>query len=256
MGRRELMDVILPPFETAITLAGAGSVMNSYSDVDGVPAGADSWLLTDLLRDEWGFAGTVVSDYWAVPFLAIMHRVAADFDEAGRWRSTAGIDVELPDTIGFGSGLVDEGAARRAARGPRRPRRAAGPHPEGRARTARPGLDAGGLGAAAAGRSTSTRPPTAPWLARWPSGRSSCSTPDRRCRCVGEGRPALRRVAVVGPCAADPRMFMGCYSFPNHVLPRYPDLGLGIEVESALDALRAELPDVEIVTRPGCEVAE
>ena len=70
MGRRELLDVILPPFETAVAPAGAGSVMNSYSDVDGVPAGADPWLLTDLLRDEWGFEGTVVSDYWAVPFLA------------------------------------------------------------------------------------------------------------------------------------------------------------------------------------------
>jgi len=67
MGRWELMYVILPPFEAAVALADAGSVMNSYSDVDGLPAGADSWLLTDLLRDDWGFAGTVVSDYWAVP---------------------------------------------------------------------------------------------------------------------------------------------------------------------------------------------
>src|SRR5215210_5201254 len=108
MGRRELRDVILPPFETAIVLAEAGSVMNSYSDVDGMPAGADGWLLTELLRDEWGFAGTVVSDYWAVPFLANMHRVAADFEEAGALALAAGIDVELPDTIGFGSGLVEK----------------------------------------------------------------------------------------------------------------------------------------------------
>ena len=107
MGRRELIDVILPPFEIAVTLAGAGSVMNSYSDVDGVPAAADPWLLTDLLRDEWGFEGTVVSDYWAVPFLANMHHVAADFHEAGAVALAAGIDVELPDTIGFGPGLAE-----------------------------------------------------------------------------------------------------------------------------------------------------
>ncbi|HXP14753.1 MAG TPA: glycoside hydrolase family 3 N-terminal domain-containing protein, partial [Actinomycetes bacterium] len=107
MGRRELMDVILPPFETAVALAGAGSVMNSYSDVDGVPAGADHWLLTDLLREEWGFAGSVVSDYWAVPFLATMHRIAADADEAGAQALAAGIDVELPDTVGFGHGLLE-----------------------------------------------------------------------------------------------------------------------------------------------------
>ena len=107
MGRRELLDVILPTFETAVALAGARSVMNSYSDVDGIPAGADSWLLTDLLRGEWGFEGTVVSDYWAVPFLASMHRVAADTDAAGAMALSAGIDVELPDTLGFGNGLVE-----------------------------------------------------------------------------------------------------------------------------------------------------
>ena len=81
MGRRELIEVILPPFETAVA-AGAASVMNSYAEVDCVPAGADGWLLTEVLREGWGFAGTVVSDYWAVPFLASMHRVAADADRA------------------------------------------------------------------------------------------------------------------------------------------------------------------------------
>src|SRR4051812_25746231 len=83
MGRRELLDVVLPPFEAAVRLAGAGSVMNSYADVDGVPAVADAWLLTELLRDAWGFEGTVVSDYWSVPFLTRMHRIAADDADAG-----------------------------------------------------------------------------------------------------------------------------------------------------------------------------
>ena len=107
MGRRELLDVVLPPFEAAVRLAGAASVMNSYSDVDGVPAGADAWLLTELLRDAWGFEGTVVSDYWAVPFLTRMHRVAADDADAGAQALAAGLDVELPDTIGF-AGLVEQ----------------------------------------------------------------------------------------------------------------------------------------------------
>ncbi len=108
MGRRELIDVILPPFETAVATAAAGSVMNSYADVDGVPAGADRWLLTEVLRDAWGFTGTVVSDYWAVPFLATMHRIAADDAEAGALALAAGIDVELPDTIGYGTGLLEK----------------------------------------------------------------------------------------------------------------------------------------------------
>jgi hypothetical protein len=60
----------------------------------------------------------------------------------------------------------------------------------------------------------------------------------------------------VGPCADDPRTFMGCYAFPNHVLPLYPDLdlGTGITVPSALAALRAELPDVEVTHAEGCAV--
>jgi beta-glucosidase len=68
---------------------------------------------------------------------------------------------------------------------------------------------------------------------------------------IGAG---ARRIAVVGPAAGDPRTFMGRYAFPNHVLPRYPGVGLGIEVPTAVDALRAELPGAEIVHEPGCAV--
>jgi hypothetical protein len=64
----------------------------------------------------------------------------------------------------------------------------------------------------------------------------------------------LRRVAVVGPCAADPRTFMGCYAFPNHVLPRHPGIGLGLDVPSGVDALRAELTDAHVVYEQGCPV--
>ena len=111
--------------------------MNSYADVDGVPAGADPWLLTDLLRGKWGFAGTVVSDYWAVPFLATMHRVAADLDDAGAQALTAGVDVELPDTFGFGAGLVERVRRGELPEESRRPRRPPAARPEGAARAAR-----------------------------------------------------------------------------------------------------------------------
>jgi hypothetical protein len=253
MGRRELMDIILPTFETAVAVAGAGSVMNSYSDVDGVPAGADPWLLTDLLRGEWGFTGTVVSDYWAVPFLATMHRVAADADEAGAQALAAGMDVELPDTLGFGSGLVervrrgdlDEALVDRAAR-----------------RLLTQKVEIGLLDpdwtpersvAGAAGIDLDS--PANRALAREMAERSIVLLDaGSALPLLGDARPALRRVAVVGPCAADARTFMGCYAFPNHVLPRYPGLGLGVEVQTAVEALRAELPDVEVVNEPGCEV--
>jgi len=249
MGRRELMDVILPSFETAVTVAAAGSVMNSYSDVDGVPAGADHWLLTDVLRGEWGFEGTVVSDYWAVPFLATMHRVAADTDEAGAQALAAGIDVELPDTLGFGSGIVErvrrgeipEALVDRAVR---------------RLLTQKvelglldPGWTPERSAAGAADVNLDSAANRA--LAREMAERSIILLD------AGTALPldtSVRRVAVVGPCADDPRTFMGCYAFPNHVLPRYPGRGLGVEVQSAVDALRAELPAAELVYAQGCQV--
>ena len=253
MGRRELMDVILPPFETAIAVAGAGSVMNSYSDVDGVPAVADHWLLTDLLRDDWGFTGTVVSDYWAVPFLATMHRVAGDTDDAGAQALAAGVDVELPDTLGFGSGLVErvrrgdvpEALIDRAAR---------------RLLTQKVQLglldpdwtpENSVAGAVAADLDS----PANRALAREMAERSIVLLDaGTALPLLGDGRPEPRRVAVVGPCAADPRTFMGCYAFPNHVLPRYPSAGLGIEVPTLVDALRSELPAAEVVHEKGCDV--
>ncbi len=68
MGPRERADVLLPPFEMAIREGGARSVMHAYTDIDGVPAAADEDLLTGLLRDTWGFEGTVVADYFGIAF--------------------------------------------------------------------------------------------------------------------------------------------------------------------------------------------
>ncbi|WP_189082282.1 glycoside hydrolase family 3 N-terminal domain-containing protein [Mangrovihabitans endophyticus] len=248
MGRRELMDALLPPFETAVAVAGAGSVMNSYSDVDGVPAGADPWLLTEVLRDEWGFTGTVVSDYWAVPFLATTHRVAADMAEAGALALTAGIDVELPDTVGYGAGLVervrrgelDEALVDRAARRLLRQKAEIGLldadwTPESSVTAAGVDLDS----------------PANRALAQEMAERSIVLLDPGTALPLG---PELRRIAVVGPCADDPRTFMGCYAFPNHELPRHPGFGLGLDVPTAVDGLRAELPDVKIVHEPGCRV--
>jgi beta-xylosidase len=253
MGRRELMDVILPPFEAAIALADASSVMNSYSDVDGVPAGADRWLLTDLLRDEWGFAGTVVSDYWAVPFQASMNRVAADAEEAGVLALTAGIDVELPDTIGFGPGLVEK--VRRGELSEDVVDRAARRHLRQKVELGLLDPDWSPEQSVAQADSVDLDSATNRALAREMAERSLILLdPGTALPLRGQGRPALGRVAVVGPCAADPRTFMGCYAFPNHVLPRHPELGLGIEVQNALDALRQELVDSDLVFELGCEI--
>ncbi|MFI5065601.1 MAG: glycoside hydrolase family 3 protein, partial [Streptosporangiales bacterium] len=121
-GPRELADVLLPPFEMALR-AGARSVMNSYCDIDGVPVAADPGLLTERLRDDYGFAGTVVADYFSVGFLRTLHGVAGTRAEAAELALQAGIDVELPTVDCFGeplraaveAGLVDEALVDRAA---------------------------------------------------------------------------------------------------------------------------------------------
>ncbi|MBV9832144.1 MAG: glycoside hydrolase family 3 C-terminal domain-containing protein, partial [Marmoricola sp.] len=224
------------------------SVMNSYADVDGVPAGADPRLLTGVLREEWGFTGTVVSDYWAVPFLATMHRVAADHADAGAVALRAGIDVELPDTLGYGdglvelvrSGVVDEALVDRAARRALLAKATLGLLDEGwspeRSVAAADRVDLDSAANRALAREVAERS-----VVLLDAG---TALPLRR----------ARTVAVVGPCADDPLTFMGCYAFPTHVLPRHPRAGLGIEVPTALAAIRAELEDAAVVHAPGCAV--
>nr|WP_204366066.1 glycoside hydrolase family 3 N-terminal domain-containing protein [Halogeometricum pallidum] len=106
LGRRELRETHLFPFEAAVRTSDAESVMNAYHDIDGIPCASDEWLLTDVLRGEWGFDGTVVSDYYSVEFLRSEHGVAADEEEAGAMALEAGIDVELPYTDCYGDSLV------------------------------------------------------------------------------------------------------------------------------------------------------
>ena len=248
MGRRELLDVILPPFETAIRMGGAGSVMNSYADVDGVPAGADPWLLTEVLREEWGFTGTVVSDYWAVPFLATMHGVAADFADAGAQALSAGIDVELPDTIGYGTELI---AKVRRGEVPQE-------HVDRAARRVLTQkvelglLDPGWTpeSSVTAAPLTDLNPPANQQLALDLAERSIILLEP------GSALPIrdVSRIAAIGPCADEARSFLGCYAFPNHVLPRYPHLGLGLDVPTALDGLRSEFPAADISYAKGCDV--
>ncbi len=107
-----LREVFLPPFEALVREAAVGSVMASYNEVDGIPSHANHWLLNDLLRGEWGFAGLVVSDYFGVAELDRKHHVAADLPAAGRTALQAGVDLELPEGEGFPTLLADLKAGR------------------------------------------------------------------------------------------------------------------------------------------------
>ncbi len=107
MGARERADVILPPFEMAVREGGVRSVMHAYTDTDGIPSAADERLLTGLLRDTWGFTGTVVADYFGIAFLKTLHGVAGTFGEAAGAALAAGVDVELPTVKTFGEPLLE-----------------------------------------------------------------------------------------------------------------------------------------------------
>jgi beta-glucosidase len=93
---RMLREEYLYPFEKAVKEAGALSIMNAYNEIDGIPCAASKELLTTILRDEWGFEGIVVSDYFAVQMLQNFHMIAATKEEAGMLALSAGIDQELP----------------------------------------------------------------------------------------------------------------------------------------------------------------
>ncbi|MFF0700020.1 glycoside hydrolase family 3 N-terminal domain-containing protein [Streptomyces tendae] len=108
IGPRTLRDLFAFPFEAAIQLAGLRSVMNSYSDVDGVPPTASREVLTDLLRGTLGFEGFVTSDYTSLDHLVDRQRVAADPAEAGRLAIAAGLDTENPSAYGYGPVLAAE----------------------------------------------------------------------------------------------------------------------------------------------------
>jgi beta-glucosidase len=250
VGPRELADVILPPFEHAVRYAGVRSVMNSYTDIDGIPVASDVALLTGVLRDQWGFDGTVVSDYGAVTFLQLMHRIAETEGEAAAYALTAGLDVELPSTLCYGRPLLDEIAAGRVdeALVDRSVRRVL-------AQKVELGLLDPDWTPEATATAVELDPPANRDIARRLA-EESIILLDNAGRVLPLATDRPLRIAVIGPCADDPQVFFGCYSFPNHVIPQHPELAgeIGIEAASLLTALRTELPTADLDHVPGCQV--
>jgi beta-xylosidase len=247
MGYRELADVFLPPFEAALRLGGARSVMHSYAAVDGVPPAADPHLLTGLLRETWGFTGTVVADYFGVSFLQTQQGVAGSKGEAAALALTAGVDVELPTVRCYGEPLLEQ--IRRGAVSEDLVDRAV-------ERVLRQKAELGLLDAdwaPAAPSAVDLDPPALRELASELAERSVVLL-DR-----GEGRLPLadpRRIAVVGPCADEVRSLLGCYAFPSHVGVQHPEVPIGIEAPTLLDAVRQEWPEAEVTYALGCPVRE
>jgi beta-xylosidase len=248
IGARELADVLLPPFEMVVRDAKPRSVMNAYTDLDGVPTAADRDLLTGVLRETWGFEGTVVADYFSVAFLETLHGTAGDLGDAAAAALEAGIDVELPTVHAFGEplvravadGHVDEEVIDRALR-----------------RVLVQKIEAGLLD-----------DPAAPAAAAAAKGTVDLDPVQNRtlARRIAEEAIVLlhndgtlpltapARIAVIGPTADDPLAVLGCYAFPTHVGVHHPGSGAGIELPTLVEALRAEFPSAEITSAPGTSI--
>ena len=109
MSEHMLRSVYFPPFKAAVD-AGVGTFMSAFNDLNGVPASANPFTLSTVLRREWQFDGFVVSDYNSVTEL-INHRVAADAADAARQALTSGVDMEMVSRsyVTEGPRLVKEG---------------------------------------------------------------------------------------------------------------------------------------------------
>ncbi len=267
LGGRELREVYAEPFAAAIREAGLASIMNSYSSIDGVPVAASRALLTDLLRGELGFEGTVVADYFAVVQLLRNHGTAADETDAGIQALSAGLDVELPSLdcyrhlpAAVADGRIDEAII-----------------DESCARVLRQKLELGLF----------ENPYVEPEAAL-----AVFDTLEQRGlarRAATEGvvllkndgvlplDPGLCNVAVIGPHADDRRLLQGDYHYPAHLEIIYhrvgaeptgdgtgedqlPESGGGFEPGphytphvTPLAGLQSALPDATITHTPGCE---
>ncbi|KFC58790.1 glycoside hydrolase family 3 N-terminal domain-containing protein [Flavobacterium gilvum] len=107
LSERELREIHLVPYKAAVTEAHAKSLMAAYNAIDGVPCHANKWLLTDILRKEWGFTGYTVSDWSGVVHTMGMHKIAESKGEAAVICAKAGLDVDLPRYKAYVE-LVDE----------------------------------------------------------------------------------------------------------------------------------------------------
>jgi beta-glucosidase len=114
-SERELRENYLKAFQAAVTEAGVGSVMASYNEINGIPVHANPWLLEQVLRQEWGFRGLIVSDGSGISQLESLHHVAGSKAEAARKALGVGIDFELDTCYSSTlSALVREGTVSEA----------------------------------------------------------------------------------------------------------------------------------------------
>ena len=120
-SERVVREYFLKPFEAAVKEGHVQNVMASYNEIDGIPSHSNRHLLDEILRQEWGFDGLLVSDYFGITELRTIHRIVDSNEAAAKLALEAGVDIELPFADAYGSlleqvkqGKVSEASVNRA----------------------------------------------------------------------------------------------------------------------------------------------
>lgn len=256
---RELRETYLMPFEAGVKVSGVDSFMHAYHEIDGIPCIANKELLVGVLREQWGFAGTMVSDYNGVEEIAVTHRLVASMSDAAATAIDSGVDVELPSTVGYGTPLkhaVESGQVAVAV------------IDRSVARVLRQKFELGLFEDPFVSEEGTTESEFDRSLALDVARKSLVLLKNEDA--VLPVNPDLSRIAVIGPSSDDPRLFLGDYSYVAalDLLREAVDLDHAFvgEMEGAvprvdlsgvptvLRAIRDRVPaTVEVVHELGCE---
>jgi beta-glucosidase-like glycosyl hydrolase len=246
VGPRELNDVFMLPFEMAVKLANAGSIMPAYHDIDGVPCHADRKLLHETLREKWGFDGLIVADYAAVDLLYSHHGIARDSAAAAALAFNAGLDIELPghecalhlkEALARGeiSAETIDAAVSRVLRMKFHIGLFENPYAD---------PDRVDLRSEAAGDTAYQVALESAVLLRNEGGVLPLD--------VKGAVNANAKFAVIGPTADDPLALLAGYSFPVHLINAGEQSGASIE--TPLQTLRSLLGEERVIYARGCDI--
>ncbi|MCS2171373.1 glycoside hydrolase family 3 C-terminal domain-containing protein [Scandinavium sp. TWS1a] len=242
LGFCELNDTFLLPFEMAVKLANAGSVMPAYHDIDNQPGHSDAFLMTHILREQWGFDGIIVADYGGISLLHQHHGVSHDAAESAALAFNAGLDVELPK----------DDCARHLAEAVERGLISMSKVDEIVTRTLTEKFRLGLF----------EQPYTDENAVELQSAQTRQAARDVATRSLTllenngvlpfTGNP---NVAVIGPTADDPLALLSGYSFPVHLIIS-DMLEQTSQVTTPLDALRQTLGEQQVRYAKGCHIIE
>jgi beta-glucosidase len=230
ISERTLRETYFPPFKAAVD-AGVLTFMSAFNDLDGVPASANAFTLTQVLRGEWGFSGLVVSDWDAVSQL-IPHGIAVDGAEAARRALTAGVDMEMDDRL-YGAELprlIKDGRVPVAV------------VDEAVRRVLRVKVE---LGLFEHPYADEARSSSAPDAAARAAARAAATRSFVLLKNDGDFLPFSKKVktlAVIGPVADDGAAALGSWSGD----------GRSAEAVTVLAGLRAALPGASVIYATGC----